>query len=236
MSHRFFVDADFDGALYGEDAHHAVRVLRLRVGERVVVCDGCKREANAVITVIEARAVYLDVGVWRDNLAEPPFDMAVYIAVAKGERMDYAVQKCVELGVTSIVPFVSRRCVAKAEGSSKTERWRKIAKQAASQAGRGIIPTVSAPLDFESAVTQAAKSELALFCYEMPLDKTLKHALPQEMPRSIAIVCGPEGGFSEDEAEKAMQSLTAVTLGARILRCETAPVAVLASITLYYEV
>ena len=235
MNHRFFVDAGFDGLLTGEDAHHAARVLRLRVGERVVVCDGRKREAGAVIAEVHKDAVRLDMGAWRDSLAEPTLDVVVCIGVAKGERMDYAVQKSVELGATSIVPFVSERCVAKAEGSNKVERWRKIAKQAAAQAGRGVIPDVYAPLDFDSAVTRAAESELALFCYEIPSGRTLKQALPQEMPRSVAVMCGPEGGFSQDEAAFAMKSLQGVTLGQRILRCETAPVAALAYITLNYS-
>jgi len=234
MANRFFVNAPFDGILRGENAHHAARVLRLRKSERVIVCDGCSREAIAVITNIDAESVHLDVEKWHDCRTEPLVNLTIFIAVAKGDRMNYAIQKSVELGAKVIVPFVSNRCVAKAEGN-KPERWRKIVKQAAMQAGRGIIPDMCIPVTFEQAVAIASESELSLFCYEVPIGISLKKALPESPPNNIAVMCGPEGGFTENEAMLAMQSMQAVKLGSRILRCETAPVVALAAITTHYD-
>ncbi len=233
MSARFFVEADFDGRLTGEQAHHAARVLRLRRGETVAVCDGAGREADAVVAEVTTGEVLLEVGAWRDCVAEPTVLVTVYIGVAKGDRMDYAIQKAVELGAARLVPFVSKRCVAKGDGVKRL-RWQKIAEQAASQSGRGTVPEVTAAVDFQTACREAAEADVGLFCYELPVGVPLKRALERATPRTVSVVCGPEGGFDADEAQLAASMLTCVTLGPRILRCETAPVAALTAVLYQY--
>lgn len=234
MSARFFVDRPFDGCLTGEDAHHAARVLRVRVGESVVVCDGQGNEAQAHVESVAPQAVALTVGEWTISRAEPRVQITLYAAVSKGERMDFTVQKAVEIGAVAIVPFLSERCVAKGEGH-KPERWRKIAKQAASQAGRGILPTVGEVIGFAQALEQAARADSALFCYEVPTGKTLRQALPSEPPQTVAVLCGPEGGFSENEAAQAAEMTIPITMGKRIFRCETAPLVALSAILYHYH-
>jgi len=170
-----------------------------------------------------------------DNLAEPTVSCAVYLAYAKGERMDYAVQKSVELGADRVCLFPSERCVVKVDEKGlpkKLARWGKIALEAAKQSGRGKIPPVYAVPDYQSAITQAAEGTVPLFLYEGEDRRGLQAALEKHpRPDTVSLVIGPEGGFTEVEATRAQEAgLLSVSLGKRILRCETAPVAALAAV------
>ena len=228
MNPRFFVETIEDNALSREQTHHIRRVLRLRVGEYITLCNGKGDQAQAEITAVGDSAVALRVGKIERNEAEPSLAVTLYIALAKGERIDYAVQKSVELGAAAIVPFVSARCIG--VGGGKPARWRRIAESAAAQAGRGVVPPVQEPVSFDRAIALAATAPLSFFCYELPTGLPLRQALPHNIPESAAIVTGPEGGFAPEEAALAAAKLQTVTLGRRILRCETAPVAALAAL------
>jgi len=245
MAHRFFINRDtFSGILDGEDGHHAARVLRLRVGEFVTVCDGYGQEAEAKVLSVASDCVDLNVGEWKQSPNEPRVKATIYLGIAKGERMDYAIQKCVELGATTIVPFTSERCIVKIDdGAKKVARWQKIAKAAASQAGRGIVPIVQDVMTFEKAIDAAAVTiweNKLLFCYEgggislkERLNKGFAHVYGDKL--CVDIMTGPEGGYTPEEAAYAATAgITAVTLGKRILRCETAPVAALAAVMYHY--
>ena len=230
---RFFISprsiADGYIQLDQESLAH-LRVLRLGPRETFVVSDGAGRDYQCILA--EDRAEIISIS---DNSAEPTISCTVYLAYAKGERMDYAVQKSVELGADRICLFPSDRCVVKIDEKGlpkKLARWGRIALEAAKQSGRGKVPTVGALPDYQSAITQAAGATVPLFLYEGEDQRSLRTAL-EAYPQfdTVSLVIGPEGGFTEAEVRLAQEAgLLSVSLGKRILRCETAPVAALAAV------
>jgi len=175
----------------------------------------------------------------RPSVGEPSVKCSVFIGLAKGDRLDYAVQKSIELGAYEIILFPSKRTVAVPKDiEKKALRFQRIAIETAKQCGRGIVPQVRVLSSFELAVELAVLSNLPLFLYENEFRMSLKQALEQSAAAteaqdglSIAIMTGPEGGFDPHEAELAVsKGMLAVTLGPRILRCETAPAATLAAV------
>ena len=155
--------------LSGEDAAHA-KVLRLRVGDRIIVCDGARTDRHCTIRRITPEAVEAEVVEAVPCPAEPDVRAVVLAGLPKqGERSDFVVQKCTESGASEIVFFVSHRCVARPDPKGlekKLQRWRRIAEEAAKQSGRGIIPAVSAVESFDRALDIANRTELPLFLYE----------------------------------------------------------------------
>ena len=239
---RFFITASnlFGGMAYldKEDAEH-IKVLRIRKGETYTVCDGngtdyiCKLSEEA-----EKGSSAVEIVDKVPSPGEPSIKCAVYAAFSKGDKMESVIQKSVEIGATEIVVFPSKRCVAKYEGSAlvrKAERWQKIAKEAAKQSERGIIPAVTVLSSFSEAVKRAAGTDLPIFCYEEEKSLSLKNLLEQaENVGSVSIFTGPEGGFEPSEVQEAIDAgMKSVTLGPRILRCETAPICALAAVMLF---
>ena len=217
--------------LSAEDAEH-IRSLRLRPSEVFTVCDGmgfdyvCRLGARGETGVAEIIETYPSRG-------EPSVVCSVYIAFAKGDRLEYAVQKSVELGAHDIVLFPSERCVSvPGEKNKKTARLQRIAMETAKQCGRGRIPAVTAAESFAAAVERASRAGLPLFLYECEDRTSIKQALERYADgQTISVVTGPEGGFEPYEAEAARSSgMITVTFGPRILRCETAPAAALAAV------
>ena len=222
--------------LSGEDAEHA-KVLRLRVGDRVVVSDGAGTDRFCTIRGISRDELSAEVDEAVPNAAEPSVAVTVLAGLPKqGERADYTVQKCTECGAARIVFFVSHRCVANPTAAGlerKAARWQRIAEEAAKQSGRGVIPEVFAVEDFAGALDVAVKTDLPLLLYETGERTPLREALRREM-KSAALITGPEGGFEPFEAELARRlDIPLCSMGPRILRCETAPVAALTA--LMYE-
>lgn len=245
---RFFVSKDNINeeeriiSILGEDAFHIARSLRMAVGDPLTVCNGEGRDYECKLTKIRDSEVDCEIINSFPCPAEPPYKATVYQALVKGERLDVAIQKSVEFGAADIVPFESSRCIVRMKGEkegSKSQRRRRIAAEAAKQCGRGIIPSVAEPMTFADMLAEAAKSDLAIFCYEKESDRmlgaTLK-SLRSNPPRSVAIVVGPEGGFSPEEAEKAERAgLLLLGLGKRILRTESAAAFVLACLSSEFE-
>lgn len=231
MPHRFFTDEVPDGIarITGADATHLARVLRARPGQVLTLCDGRGTDYTAEILTVDPARVELTILSSTPSVGEPDIRVEVFIGMAKGERMDYAVQKSVELGAAAIIPFYSANSVVKPKKpGEKTQRYARIASEAAKQCGRGILPAVEEPLDFAGVVARAALSELPLFFYEEG-GAPLRTSLGGE--KSVALITGPEGGFTPEEAQMAKEAgCTIVGLGPRILRCETAPAAVLAAV------
>ena len=233
---RFFVDSlaqtDSSAVLTGEQAAHA-RVLRLKSGEQVILCDGRGLDYPSVIRTIDDGTVTLDILSCAPSASEPTMDCTVYMGFSKGDKLEHVIQKATELGASEICAFPSSRCVAKYDGKSLTKklpRWQKIAASAAEQSGRGRIPLVTAADSYAQALQRAAKADRALFFYENEQSHTLTAALCGEY-RTVSIVTGPEGGFSEEEAQQASNAgLQICTLGKRILRCETAPLCALSAV------
>ena len=163
---------------------------------------------------------------------EPRQDMTLFMALPKGDKMEFVIQKSVELGVRKIVPFLSKNCVSRPDKTDKkVERWRKIAVEAAKQCGRGYLPVVTAVESAEKAFAMASDSGTALFFYEHETRGLRETLEGQGVSDTVSLVVGPEGGFAPEEVQAAQNAgLSSVSLGTRILRCETAPVAALAAV------
>lgn len=222
---RFFIDpAAIEGEtlrIEGEDAKHITRVLRMRVGDAFTACDGNLGEYYCEIIEADKNAVRAKIIEKTESEAEPAVSVTLYQGVPKGAKLDYIVQKCVEIGVCRIVPVRSARIVR--EGEVKKDRLSRIAMEAAKQSGRGMIPSVEEAISFSEALERAAEADLALFPYECEKETTLKAALSGKKPATVSVMIGPEGGFEPEEAEAAREKgLIPVTLGKRILRTETA--------------
>lgn len=218
--------------ILGEDAAHA-KVLRLRVGDRLIVCDGGK-DHHCTVTKITPDEVEAEIFETVPCRGEPDVKVIILAALPKGDKTDYIIQKCTEAGASEIFFFPSHRCVAKISGDpeKKVTRWQRIAEEAAKQSGRGIIPKVGLLGDIAEAFNKAKETDLPLFMYETGERVTLKEAVEQKSGiTSAAILTGSEGGFEAFEAELAgIMGLTLCSMGPRIFRCETAPVAALSAI------
>ena len=215
--------------LSGENAKHA-QVLRLRPGEAVTVVTPCGEQCEcevfegSLLKVIDRKPCQ----------NEPDVFVTLYQALPKGDKMDYIVQKCVELGVSRIVPMITARCVSRPDEKSlckKRERWQKIALQAAMQSRRGIIPEVAGCVRFSQAAELTRENDKTIFFYELG-GESLKKILTDK-PKSIGIFIGSEGGFEQSEVDAVISNGgKAATLGKRILRAETAPLTAM-SIIMY---
>lgn len=227
---EYFEEAPF---IDGDDARHILRSLRMTVGEPLTVCDTKGNDFSCVISGCSADRVDLEIKEKRKNETEPSVFVTLYLCLTKGDKMDTAVKQAVEMGASRIVPVLSSNCVSRPDEKSlakKTARWQKIADEAAGQSGRGILPTVSDTLTFKAAAAKATADDLCLFCYEIGGEQ-LK-SIGKEI-ETVSVFIGPEGGFTAEEAECLTESGAFVmTLGPRILRAETAPVAALAAVML----
>ena len=232
---RFFVSAEDlekeDVSLTGENAQHA-KVLRLKPGETVLLCDGEGREA--VCKVASTDRWLLRAMERRESQSEAAVKVSVYMALPKADKLEHVIQKATELGAYEIVTFPSARCVSRPDEKSlkkKLERWEKIAASAAEQSGRGRIPKVLVLGSFSEALTRAAQADKALMLYEHEEALTLKMALSSGGYSTVSLLTGPEGGLEEAEVTQAQEvGLQVCTLGRRILRCETAPLCALSAV------
>ena len=243
---RFFVTRDLidreNGyiTITGDDARHIARSLRMAIGDEVTVADGASLEYACALEKIRDEQCLCRIISERQSAKEPPVFITLLMAYPKGDKLETVIQKAVELGASKIIPFESSRCIKrpKADKIDKVcARLSRIAEEAAKQCGRAILPVVSAPMSFKEAVDEATKSELALICYECEKEKSLRSLLSGvATPKSISVMVGAEGGFSHEEAELAIErGCRSVSLGERILRCETAPSYVLSAISYEYE-
>lgn len=225
---RFFCEpTDIAGekiTITGDDAHHMRKVLRMRTGEAVTVCDKAGFDYDCVVSELLDGAVTLEIQARTAVHTEPKLQLTLYQGMPKSDKMDFIVQKAVELGVTRIVPMQTAYCVAKADKNgigAKLTRLNKIAYEAAKQAGRGIIPTVEDVVSFKQALADTA--DCRILYYEHGGITTSR--IVREGATTVSICIGSEGGFSTDEVAQAEESgLQIGSLGSRILRCETAPI------------
>lgn len=226
---RFFIDGTADGRAYiaGADALHIAKALRMRPGEALTLCDGKGTDFDGVLETVTDRQVTVRISASRPSQAEPTLAVTLYQGLPKGDKMDWIIQKAVELGVTAVVPVATRRSVARLEGKAdkKQVRWQRIAAEAAGQCGRGMLPSVERPLSWSQALSRLS-GEPALVFYEgggRPLRE-----LVTPSTRRLSVFVGPEGGFDPEEIDAIRRQGGGVaTLGPRILRCETAPLAAL---------
>ena len=234
---RFFVSQDEcmrdEIQLVGENASHA-KVLRLKTGEKVLVCDGNGNECICTVSDFSSGVLSLNVDERRVSTSEAQVKVSIYMAFPKADKLEHVIQKATELGAYEIVTFPSARCVSKPDDKSikkKLERWQKIAASAAEQSGRGKIPEVIVLPSFSSALKRAAEADLPIMFYENEHATTLRMALESIPYRSVSLLSGPEGGLEEREVDMAKDvGLKICTLGKRILRCETAPLCGLSAV------
>ncbi len=223
----------------GADAHHIARSLRMAEGDEAVVCCEGKEYLCSLVRIRDEECV-CEIREEIEGESESPVSITLCMAYPKGDKLETVIQKAVELGADRIIPFESSRCIKrpKAEKAEKqTARLAKIAEEAAKQCGRAKIPCVSAPMSYKAMLNEAVLSDIPLLCYESEDGRTVKDLLSgKEKPGSIAVIVGSEGGFSPDEvAEAKAAGCISVSLGNRILRCETAPLYALAAISYEFE-
>ena len=234
---RFFVtpqelQSDFT-VLTGENAAHA-KVLRLKEGEEVLICDGLGNECICTVSDVSAGQISLVVKARQASSAEAAVQVRVYMSFPKADKLEHVIQKATELGVYEIVAFPSARCVSRPDEKSlkkKLERWQKIAASAAEQSGRGVIPKVTVLPSYKAALESAAKADISILFYENERATTLRMALSGKTYHTVSLLTGPEGGLEASEVEQAKEAgLQICTLGKRILRCETAPLCALSAV------
>jgi len=241
---RFFITPDAVSAetavITGDDAYHISRSLRMKTGECLTLCDNAGKDYACSITEITDSAVILTVSHVSESESEPPYRVTVFQSLAKGDKFDTVIQKSVECGAFAITPLATSRCTVKltsADADKKRVRWQKIAAEGAKQCGRGIIPEVTPLKSIKDAENIFSDFDAVLFCYENAT-KPLKTVLEgfADAPKNIAVVIGPEGGFSEEEAALLESSgAFTVSLGKRILRTESAAPFVLACLSYALE-
>lgn len=239
-THRFFVDPDIlrDDQVRIADPHlvrQLGRVLRLRTGDRILLLDGLGTAAEVTLTAVHRHEV--TGAVVRRELAsgEPPVALTVYLPLIRPERFEWAIQKCVELGARCLTPMIcTRSLLADRVDARRLERWRRIVRESAEQACRGVLPDLTEPLTFDAACTTASQAALPLILWEgsaPPLRSILRNHATNWTKRTIHLLSGPEGGLTPIELTLAREhGIIPVSLGSRILRAETAPVAATAAI------
>lgn len=256
---RFFVENAGDGGeitITGDDARHICLSLRMKPGEKLTVCTGTGVDCDCEIISADPSEVRLRIEQSRATDSEPDVRVTLYQGYPKGGKLETIIEKAVELGVYEVAPVLTERSVARPDGKAadrKLERWQRHASEAAKQCGRGIIPAVRDLVPFEAIEQSVRSHSLMLYFYElggMPLGQALfgaggvdngTNADDDERAREperrqitdVGIFIGPEGGISAEEAQKLGEwGAVPVTLGRRIMRTETAPIAALACIML----
>ena len=245
---RYFLPADsFTDervTITGEDFHHITRVMRMEPGETVLAVNPEGQTALVSIEEITNDTVGAAVLEWKREETELPVRVTIASGLPKGDKLEYIVQKGTELGAFSFLPYTASRSVVKwddKKAGKKRDRLQKIAKEAAEQAHRSVIPAVSAPVSFQALLDQAGEYDFKLAAFEESAREGETSALAAVLHKaspgdSILFVFGPEGGISAREMELLLQSgFTACGLGPRILRTETAPLYALAAVSYQSE-
>lgn len=239
---KFFIDSQAINnnniTIIGDDVQHIKKVLRAKAGEELIICDGNGWDYKVVISSMNEKEILCNIVSKNLCETEPPIKVVLFQGVPKADKMELIIQKCVELGITEIIPVKTERTVVKFENKKdeekKQQRWQKIATEAAKQCNRGRLPTVGLPVDFKTVLQMKKDFDLLLMPYENESKVKLKNTLKDSTnAKTFGIFIGPEGGFSEEEVEKCKNNeFVPITLGKRILRTETAGLAVL-SILMY---
>lgn len=249
MQH-FFVPHEQAGetqiVITGEDVHHMKHALRMKSGEELAVSSGsnlkylCRLKGYEIGGDGAERAV-LEIVRQEENDTELPSRIYLFQGLPKQDKMDLIIQKSVELGAYKIIPVAMKRSVVKLSGEKaekKRQRWQEIAKSAAKQSGRGLVPEIEKVLSWEEALETAENLDVLLLPYELAegMSNTRQVVGALRPGQSIGVFIGPEGGFEKKEAQEAQRAgAKAITLGKRILRTETAGIATLSMLVFQLE-
>lgn len=231
--HRFFASNESilgdSVVLTGTDASHIRTVLRLQSGDKIQVLDGKGSLYVVRLTDVKAKSVKGEIISSEKVNTESPLKIHLGQSLIKGNKFDVVLRKSVELGVETITPLMTERTVVKSDGDKKITRWQKIAEESCKQCGRTSIPNVSENIiKLDDFCQQESGADLKLMFWELEREKGLKDINPDNIPSSVSVLIGPEGGFTIAEVEAARShGFQTVGLGPRILRAETAPMVVL---------
>ena len=227
----------------GDDAHHITRVMRMEPGDEVYCCLSGK---TALCTIAEITNTFVKVAVvqWVEERSELPVAITIASGLPKGDKLELILQKGTELGAAAFLPFQASRSIVKWDGKKsekKVERWAKIAKEAAEQAHRSIVPSVAAPISFKELLAASVHYDACIVAYEEEARKGEKANFVQTLEKlqpgqRLLIVFGPEGGLTEDEVQRLREhTFVSCSLGPRILRTETAPLYALSAVSYHFE-
>ncbi len=242
---RFFVEEAQIGEtqirITGLDVNHIKNVLRMKIGDALWISDGKKKEYHCLIEEIGKEEIRARIVYAQEPDFELPSRLYLFQALPKGDKMELVIQKAVELGAYAVVPVAASRCMVRldpAKAQKKVRRWQQIAEGAAKQSRRLFVPRVHEVCSFPEALQLAGECTVRLIPYELAKGsrataKLLRSIRPGE---DVAIFIGPEGGFSPEEIQQAMaRDVQPITLGRRILRTETAGLAILSMLMLLLE-
>lgn len=247
MQRYFLENKNINGStvkIIGDDFHHITRVMRMEPGEEIITVNEDGLAGIAKIAEITNEAVVGTVIEWKNEESELPIKVAIVSGLPKGDKLEYIVQKGTELGATEFIPFIAARSVVKwdhKKASKKIERLQKIAKEAAEQSHRSILPTVQEPMTVAQLIQYAEKFDFKLIAFEEEAKRGEKAQLAKVLTavqsgQSILFVFGPEGGLTIEEVNKLSNAgFIACGLGPRILRTETAPLYALAAVSYQVE-
>ncbi len=242
MLHRFFVNRqcflDDKVVITDQQAHQILRVLRLGVGDHIIVLDNEGWEYEVVLVAINKGQLTFEIIDKRQAHGEPQTRITLYQSMLARDKFEWLLQKCTEVGVWRFIPVITRRSLVRKSdtvGPAKLERWQRIITEAAEQSHRGLIPEIDRPIGFTECLSQLSEFDLALIASLDEDSKPLGKLMPDQVkPKNIALLIGPEGGFTDDEIKLACENgAAAFSLGPRVLRTETA--AMVASALVLYE-
>lgn len=235
---RFFKENfEKEPFLTGQDAAHIARSLRMRLGEPLTVCDKNGFDYRCTVTALSKDKIELEIHEKTPTVSEPDIAVTLCPCLTKGDKLETVIRHGVELGVTGFLPLCSANCVSRPDEKSaqaKVQRWNKLAAEAAGQSGRGILPPVEPVISLQTFLSNRFQEfDLVLFFYEVHGQPLGQAFWENDSAKKIAVITGPEGGFTGDEAEAlAAAGAKTVTLGPRILRAETAPLAAVTGLML----
>ncbi|WP_066064074.1 16S rRNA (uracil(1498)-N(3))-methyltransferase [Neobacillus soli] len=236
IDERFSIDED--------DRHHIVKVMRMQIGDQIICVDSEGKQAVCRLAEITDTSVVADVVQWKDEVPELPISITIASGLPKGDKLEWIIQKGTELGAHQFLPFSAARSVVKwdeKKAAKKIERWQKIAKEAAEQSHRTLLPKVFSAVSFKALLEKSNDFHYKLAAFEEEsrngetsvLSSTLNQMKKGE---SLLLVFGPEGGLTDDEVGLLRNNGFAICgLGPRILRTETAPLYALAAISYHFE-
>ncbi len=234
---KFFINPEDVGEkiyLAGDNYHHGAKVLRLKKGDKLTLCDGSLNDYEAEVAEITENNIVCDIISTKENDREPKLQITLFQGLPKGDKMSLICEKCVEAGVLRIVPVALDRCVVKLtpkEYEKKRERLSKVMLSASKQSGRGVVAEIAPLCSFKEMLEKIGDYDLFLFPYELEDKTSLKSQIKGFSGKKIALIIGPEGGFSVKEAEGLISAgAKSVSLGKRILRTETAGMATIFNI------
>lgn len=231
IPHSRIIESNISGVLSDDNRHRIERVLRLRPGDKFVITDGCGNEAEAVL----GKNGNYEAESWKQPNREPNVEISLFVALSKGDRIEWVIEKAVEMGVRNIIPLISDRCLVKDPSKGKTERWQKIAESAMIQCGGCVLPNVSTPVKLKD-IKAPATDVYPVLLHEETLDCSFKGLQETECKR-IWLASGPEGGFTDAEVEFFINSgWKTIWLGRRLFRMDTAPIFALSNIISKYLV